>query len=193
MPLKLPKGCSKERAEEIKTWCYKIWEMHWKQFAPVSNSRAQFVQYAVRDYEILDEALMKKIELAVQAYTKHLKMKAAANRGKGLIGIRTLSVWYNQSGYEDEFIDESASSLRDRIKAGVEKLKQCEHEGCTNPVHGYAYIYCTDHIPESGLARLRDAYKDLPLDPNRGNLQNQLKTIFAVKRDKLLTENVVAA
>lgn len=182
MPIKLPKNLSKDRHAELKEWVYKVWDMHWKRFAPVSNSRAQFLQYVLRDHKELTPEILKKIELSVVAYHKHLKMKSLA--GDKLVGIRTLSVWYNQNQYEDEFIDESAASMRERT---AQALKECTTDGCHSPVHGVAYIYCTDCIPQSNIDMLRSAYKELPINPKKGKLQDQLKAIFAKKRDDLLT------
>lgn len=183
MPIKLPKGCTEERFEELRVWAYRVWDQHWgvriKNSAPVSNSRAQFLQYTVRDFSILTPDLMNQIELAVQAYTKHLHSKKRA--GDRLIGVKTLSVWYNQSCYEDQFIDESAASIADRT---IDRF--CTHPGCKAKTHGPAYSLCTDHLPESGVAQLRDAYRELELDPKKGSLTKQLKTLFAVKRDEML-------
>lgn len=152
MPIKLPKGCTNERAEEIQTWAYMVWEIHWKKFAPVSNSRADFLKYCIRDHDVLDVELMKKIELAVKAYTKYLYAKVKA--GDKLVGVKTLSVWYNKSCYEDQFIDESAADLKSRTE-----LQTCSVDGCTNPVHGPRFRFCTDHVPNTSVERLRNAYR----------------------------------
>lgn len=181
MPIKLPAGCTKARAEELQTWAYQVWETHWKAFAPISNSRAQFLKYVLRDHKELDPELQKKIELSVKAFAKHLRMKKSA--GDKLIGIKTLSVWYNQGCYEDEFIDESAASLKDRA---IHELKYCSKSGCTNQVHGPSYAFCADHIPQSNINQLRDAYKGLAIDPKKGNLLEQCKAIWSSKLDQTM-------
>jgi hypothetical protein len=183
MPLKIPTGCTQARVDEITTWAYKVWEMHWgvriRNSAPVSNSRAQFLQYCIRDYKLLDADLMNKIELSVHAFTKHLKLKRKA--GVKLIGVKTLSVWYNQSCYEDQFIDESAASLQERAEAR-EQAAICCTEGCKKPVHGPSYPYCTDHLPNDRINILRGHYKEMrdagDIDSSKA-LTPQCKAIFA--------------
>ena len=182
MPIKLPSGCTKARAEELQTWAYRVWETHWKEFAPVSNSRAQFLKYVLRDHKDLDPDLMKKVELSVKAFAKHLRMKKSA--GDKLIGVKTLSVWYNQGCYEDEFIDESAASLRER--ATETARRSCCVEGCRSETHGPAYPYCTDHLPNPKDDSLRDAYRALPVSKEKGNLSGQLQAMFASKLDQVM-------
>lgn len=179
MPIKLPKGCTQSRYDEIQEWTYKLWDIHWgiviKGSAPVSNSRASLLKYTIRDHDILTPELMKKIELAVLAYTKYLGQKRKA--GDKLIGIKTLSVWYNQSCYEDQFIEESAASLEERTP----KIGTCCIEGCNKLCHGPQYQHCTDHIPDTGIDRLRANYRDNLKGMIHGDspLTEQCKAIFA--------------
>jgi len=119
----LPKGCSKETAEEINIWVTKCWGAHWKEYGPSSNYRTTFLNYALRDYKELDEAEMTRIYNAVVAQTKYFKLKASAGewvKGKGL------GVWYNQGIYNEEFIDESAADIAER-----REKKHCQ---CGQPV-----------------------------------------------------------
>lgn len=159
------KVISETEKEALRKWGYHVWEISWKELAPVSNSRAQFLKYVYRDFEKLTEDELKRIELAVQAQTKHWRLKARAE-GK-VIGIPTLSVWYNQGRYDDEFIDESAAALKEKVR--MHEISQCSHEGCRNDCHGTAFDYCVDHIPYNGAMadRLRDAYKALNIDKSR--------------------------
>lgn len=181
LPRKLPAGITKERAEELTRWVYKVWELHWKQFAPTSNSRAQFQQYVLRDYKILDSDNMKNIENSVRAYTKHLKK--LKNSGQKLIGVKTLSVWYNQECYNDQFIDDM-----DRHAPHVE-LSQCSVAGCFAKVHGPSFKYCVDHIPNTNIEVLRDGYRCMvnaeDIDKN-DLLTPQMKAIFAKHRSRVI-------
>lgn len=181
LPRKLPAGITKERAAELTRWVYKVWELHWKEFAPTSNSRAQFQQYVLRDYKVLDQPAMTNIENSVRSYTKHLrKLKQA---GQKLIGVKTLSVWYNQECYNDQFIDDM-----DR-RAPAMELAQCSASGCSQKVHGPSYKYCTDHIPNTNIQVLRDGYRRMAsmedIDKNE-NLTPQMKVIFAKHRSRVV-------
>ena len=140
----LPKGCSKEKADEIDEWVTKCWHAHWKEYGPSSNYKSTFLDYALRDYQELDQEEMMRIYNAVVAQTKHFKLKASAGdfvKGKGL------GVWYNQGIYENEFIDESAADIAERRKT----TKYCH---CGEPTIGEKYSVCAKHT-ESHAQRLK--------------------------------------
>ncbi len=182
LPRKLPKGLTEERARELTVWVYKMWDIHWKEFAPTSNSRAQFQQYILRDHKELDEDQLKNIYNSIRQYTKHLrKLKS---EGQKLIGIKTLSVWYNQECYNDQFIDDATRSAKPSLQ-----LKPCSIQGCGQPVHGPMFDHCTDHIPNTKIDQLRDGYRDMV---DRGviakgqNLKEQCRAIFAEKAKQIV-------
>lgn len=127
-----------ERETALKTWVYKVWPKHWKELAPVSNSRAGLLNYVLRDNP--DDGLLNKIELAIEAQAKYWRLKKKAD-GK-VIGIPCLSTWYNQKKYTDEFIEESSIDLNQRIQA-----KKCTQ--CQNDTHGENYSVCIDHLPNT--------------------------------------------
>lgn len=115
---------TKPEEERIKAWVYRIWPMRWHEMAPVSDSRAQLLKYALRD--AFDDEKLNEIELAIIAQTKHWRAKAKADKFNRLTGIPTLSVWYNQQRYNDEFIDESMVAIKERgasVGAGCECAK----------------------------------------------------------------------
>lgn len=159
------KQISIDEKEALREWGYLVWEKSWKELAPVSNSRAQFLKYIYRDFEQLNQSELDRIENAIVAQTKHWRLKKRAD-GQ-VIGIPTLSVWYNQGRYDDPFIDESAAALKDR--ANLSEISQCSIDGCHRDCHGSAYKFCDDHIPFQGAMadRLRDAYKDLNIDKSK--------------------------
>ncbi len=126
-----------DRKEELRVWVYKVWNFHWRELAPKSNSRAQFQKYVERDN--FNDTELARIELAIVAQTKHWRNQ---NKIERVIGIPCLSVWYNQNRYDDEFIDESAIEMKDR-----EQLKTCAVNTCSSPVIGSNYQYCHLHIP----------------------------------------------
>jgi hypothetical protein len=181
LPRKLPAGITEERAKELTIWVYKIWDMHWKAFAPTSNSRADFQKYVLRDYKILTPDLLTAIELAVKAYTKHLNVLSRNNHK--LVGIKTLSVWYNQECYNDQFIEDTS-----RQASGPGDLAECCIEGCKHKVHGKAYQHCTDHIPNTNIETLRDGYRQMVDDGviQKGqSLSEQCRAILAAKIDNV--------
>ena len=148
---------SDKRLEELRVWVFKSWNLHWKELAPVSNSRAQFYKYVVRDNKSDEE--LERIGLAIEAQARHWRKQ---NSKEKVIGIPTLSVWYNQSRYDDEFIDESAMAMGDK-KSYAPTLPECSESGCTEPVHGSGFTKCAFHIG-SNDPKLRESYKALNLD-----------------------------
>lgn len=181
LPRKLPTGITEERAKELTIWVYKVWDMHWKAFAPTSNSRADFQKYVLRDFKILTPDLLNTIELAVKAYTKHLN--SLSRKNQKLVGIKTLSVWYNQECYNDQFIEDTNRQAR-----GPLDLAECCIDGCKHEVHGPAYQHCIDHIPNTKIESLRDGYRQM-LDDGiivKGqSLSEQCRAIFAAKVDNV--------
>lgn len=176
LPRKLPKGITEDRATELTRWVYKVWDMHWKEFAPTSNSRSQFQSYVLRDHKILTTDLLKTIENSIRAYAKHLR--DLKNKNQKLIGIKTLSVWYNQECYNDQFIDD------ENRRSAATVLAKCCDPSCDNDVHGPMFKHCTDHIPNTKLDTLRAGYQQMLDDGvvKKGqNLRQQYESIVASK------------
>jgi hypothetical protein len=181
LPRNLPAGITEERAKELTIWVYKVWDMHWKAFAPSSNSRADFQKYVLRDFKILTPELLNTVELAVKAYTKHLNTLSKKNQK--LVGIKTLSVWYNKECYNDQFIEDT-----NRQATGPLELAKCCIDGCAHEVHGPMYQHCTDHIPNTKIENLRAGYRQMVADGiiQKGqSLSEQCKAIFAASVDRV--------
>jgi hypothetical protein len=145
---------SDERKKELRVWVYKVWNFHWKELAPKSNSRAQLLKYVLRDGFNNEE--LNRIELSIKAQTTHWRKQ---NKIERVIGIPTLSVWYNQQRYDDEFIDESAMEMSER-----EQLKECSVDGCSNDIHGSMFSFCVDHVPNTKKEMLKQAWVRTGLD-----------------------------
>lgn len=145
---------TEKRKEELRKWAYQAWQFSWRELAPVSNSRAQFLKYVVRDN--FDDEELTRIELSIQAQAKHWRRQ---NKIAKVIGIPCLSAWYNANRYDDQFIDESASEMIDR-----EQAKTCIVDGCENDVHGMAYKYCSTHIPSAHSDLIERTMKENNID-----------------------------
>ena len=140
----LPRKCTQDKGKLIYDWVCRCWAVHWKDDAPVSNKRGALLDYALRDHEELDEKEMTRIYNAIVAYKKYLDKRKQA--GDNLSGIQTLSVWYNQRVYDEEFIEESSTELEERIN-----LKYCH---CGEPTIGEKYTVCAKHL-ETHAERLK--------------------------------------
>lgn len=149
--------------DQIREWCYRVWPTRWKELAPSSDSRAVFYKEMLnlkKDKRyVLNEELLKKIELAIVAQAKHWRLQSKAGR---VYGIPRLSQWIKDRRFDDEFIDESAASIQDRIDC-----KTCSIENCSQDVHGERYDKCVDHVAQFHGDRL-----------GKGKLQNLRKQIL---------------
>lgn len=117
--------------DKVKAWCWEIWPKHWKELAPSSNSRSLFVKEVTKLGP--DDDMLKTIELAIIAQTKHWRLKSKVEK---VFGIPRLSQWIKDKRFDDEFIDESASHIQERIDG-----RNCK---CGQPVHGQKYDQCVD-------------------------------------------------
>lgn len=158
---------NKTDEDRIRAWVYSVWPLHWKELAPKSNSRAQFLKFALRDKKKDDELL--KIQRSIEAQTAAWREQS---RKEKVIGIPTLSVWYNQGRWEDDI---SHNNL-DRPKT---ILGECQREGCSKDVHGKNYDYCTFHVAEKGdrwKERRAQAGLELGLMPREGESKSDWVT-----------------
>lgn len=144
--------------DQIREWCYRVWPTRWKELAPSSDSRALFLKETIKLKP--DEDELKRIELAIVAQTKHWRMKKKAE-GK-LFGIPRLCQWIKDRRFDDEFIDESAASITERINPHF-----CSIEGCKQETHGERFDKCADHVAQFHGDRL-----------GKGKLQNLRKQIL---------------
>lgn len=133
--------------DQIREWCYRVWPTRWKELAPSSDSRALFLKETIKLKP--DEDELKRIELAIVAQAKHWRLKSKIEK---VYGIPRLSQWIKDRRFDDEFIDESAASIQDRISPDF-----CSIDGCNQETHGEKYDKCTDHLQQFHGDRLGGA------------------------------------
>jgi hypothetical protein len=158
--------------DQIREWCYRVWPTRWKELAPSSDSRALFLKETIKLKP--DEDELKRIELAIVAQAKHWRMKSKVEK---VYGIPRLSQWIKDRRFDDEFIDESAASIQERMDCKI-----CSVENCSQDVHGEKYDKCTDHLQQFhgdrlGKAKLANLRKQILEDLNileSGLTQSQL-------------------
>ncbi len=121
--------------ETIKAWCYKVWVTHWRDLAPSSNSRSMFVKEVIKLKP--DEEELDRIALAIVAQTKHWRMKSKIEK---VFGIPRLSQWIKDCRFDDEFIDETAVSMKERLTLNI-----CDYPHCQNEVVGEKFRKCRHH------------------------------------------------
>lgn len=139
----MAKKITPQRREYLKNWVYKVWPTHWKSMAPVSNSRAKFLKYVLRDHEILDDDTLDQIAKAVVIQKQRWEKQARQQHYNKMIGIPCLSTWYNDGRWEDiEQDDDEQIPLDTPIIA----KKICAVPGCTEETHGKTFAYCSFHL-----------------------------------------------
>lgn len=92
----------------------------------------------------------KEVLLAVEAQSRY--DKAAKARGKWVPRWPMVVTWLNQHRWDCE-ID---SHERLNQESTAKETKQCEVEGCREPVHGPAFKKCAKHLTESSPAWQHD-------------------------------------
>ena len=119
--------------KEIKTWVFDLWakgKLNWHGMAPPSNSRANILKELARKKPTF--AMLAEIERSIEEQTRFWQKKFD---GKKSYGIPTVQQWIKDGRYDDEFIEESFTTV------GKQQVSLCE---CGQPVHGPMYHQCTD-------------------------------------------------
>ncbi|MDH5183389.1 MAG: hypothetical protein OEX12_05810 [Gammaproteobacteria bacterium] len=128
---------SPERLKELEDWVkQRLWPIWDKTLTPPSDSRKVFLNYIIRDNPT--DAFLEDLERHIRVQVKFWKLKKQAD-GR-VIGACNLSTWYNAGRWDDEFIDEATSDIKERI-AG----KSCK---CGNEVIGERFVHCHNCLPD---------------------------------------------
>jgi hypothetical protein len=128
---------TEERRAELETWVKtRLW-VHWdKTLTPPSDSRRLFLNYIIRDNPT--DEFLEDLERHIKAQVRFWRLKKQAD-GR-VIGACNLSTWYNTGRYDDEFIDESATDIKQRIEG-----KKCQ---CGEEVIGERFVHCYRCLPD---------------------------------------------
>jgi hypothetical protein len=138
----MAKKITPERETFLTEWVYRVWKTHWKDLAPVSNSRAKFKNYILRDHAKLNDEILNKIARAISVQ-KWKWIQEMKKTGKQPIGIPCLSTWYNDDRWEDVDDDDDEQAPDNHPLA---QKRICECEGCEEETHGRMFAYCAEHL-----------------------------------------------